>query len=91
MNLRKGFHRHCTLHGTVPVEGIRISTLHEDHPTGIGVGKMYISSDRKSYRNSYKSVNVCSEKALRDCTNYLQEVVNGEKIAFIGRPSHCIP
>jgi len=85
------YHRHCILYGTVPVEGIEINTIHEDHPTGIGVGKMYISQDRKSFRSSYTSVNTCSKEKLIDCADFKGEVVNGDEIVFIGRPIHCTP
>ena len=85
------YHRHCIFHGTVPVEGIELNTKYENHPTGIGAGKMYISPDRKSYRSTYTSTNVCSKKDLDDCSNILGEVVNGEQIVFIGRPIHCTP
>ena len=83
------YHRHCILHGTFGVEAIKINTKHPDHATGIGTGKMYISQDRKSYRSSYTSSNVCSKKKLQDCSNNLGEVVNGKKIVFIGRPIYC--
>ncbi len=83
------YHRHCILHGTFAVEAMKINTIHPDHATGVGTGKMYISPDRKSYRSSYTSSNVCSEKKLSDCSNLLGEIVNGEKIVFIGRPIYC--
>jgi hypothetical protein len=69
------YHRHCIFHGSTAVEGITIDTGHPTHPTGIGVGTMYISPDRKSYRGSYTSDNVFGD----------------EKIVFIGRPIKCPP
>ncbi|GAB4333147.1 MAG: hypothetical protein Kow0089_01500 [Desulfobulbaceae bacterium] len=67
------YHRHCVMHGTTAVEGITINTRYSDHPTGIGVGKMYLSTDRKSYRTSYTAENQKYD----------------EIIVFIGRPIVC--
>ncbi len=53
---------------------INITTRHKSHPTGVGVGKMYISADRHGYRNSYTSSIVKN---------------NEEQIVFIGRPVKC--
>ncbi len=83
------YHRHCVFFDTFAVEAMKINTIHPHHPTGIGAGKMYISADRKSYRSSYTAANVCSKEDSMGCSNFRGELVNGEKIVFIGRPIYC--
>lgn len=51
------YHRDCTDHKSKRAETIKINTEHKKHSTGLGVGYMYLSADRESYRTKYNSNN----------------------------------
>ena len=64
------YSKHCAL----SLKDINITTKHKTHPTGVGIGKMYVNADRHGYRNSYTS------KIVKN---------DDEQIVFIGRPVKC--
>jgi hypothetical protein len=48
------FHRFCEKYGDV-AEGIYINTSHRTHPTGVGVGYMYVNDEMDGFRTKYGS------------------------------------
>lgn len=73
------YHRSCFSKGSSAVEFIKIDTTHATHPTGVGVGAMYIGADLKSYRSSYTN----------NIYQYKNKDGDIEQVVFIGRPIKC--
>ncbi|MBI4634016.1 MAG: hypothetical protein HY742_09015 [Deltaproteobacteria bacterium] len=73
------YHHSCFSKGSSAVEFTKIDTTHAMHPTGIGVGAMYIGPDLKSYRSSYTT----------DTYHYKNKDGDKEQVVFIGRPIKC--
>lgn len=73
------YHHSCFSKGSSAVEFIEINTSHATHPTGIGVGAMYIGPDLKSYRSSYTT----------DTYQYKNKNGDNQQVVFIGRPIKC--
>jgi hypothetical protein len=73
------YHRSCFANKSSAVEFVVINTVHPENATGIGVGKMYIGPDLKSYRSSFTA------------DSYHHKNKNGEteQVVFIGRPIKC--
>jgi hypothetical protein len=73
------YHHSCFSKGSSAVEFIKIDTTHAMHPTGVGVGAMYIGPDLKSYRSSYTT----------GTYQYKNKDGDKEQVVFIGRPIKC--
>jgi len=73
------YQRSCQATDSSAVESIEINTRHATHPTGIGVGVMYIGPDLQSYRSSYTT----------DTYQYKNKSGDIEQVVFIGRPIKC--
>ncbi len=58
------YRRDCSAAGSYAMERATIDTMHEDTPTGIGAGVMYVDDDMIGYRSAFSSNHVSDDRVF---------------------------